>query len=127
MGLHEGGGEEGVGGWGGGGRARGSEPQGASALPRTPDARSPHLPPPSPGAFTLVFREDTVDEAAVQRQMMGGGGGAPGAGPPDMAKAFEAERAALGLAAVVPRTAVAEAAAREAMAGVLAQPPVVRR
>jgi hypothetical protein len=57
------------------------------------------------GVFTLLFADGALDEAALQRAAMtggfGGGGAAGGAGgggaPPDMAKAFEAEKAALAL------------------------------
>jgi ER membrane protein complex subunit 3 len=53
------------------------------------------------GVFTLLFADAALDEAALQRAAMTGGfggGGSGGAGPPpDMGKAFEAEKAALAL------------------------------
>lgn len=73
------------------------------------------------GAFMLAFREGgVVDEAAMQRAAMGmGGGGMPGAGaaaPPDPAKAFEAEQAAVSaLVWDAPRLEGAESAACEAL------------
>ena len=58
------------------------------------------------GVFTLLFADAALDEAALQRAAMTGGfgGGSGAAGPPpDMAKAFEGEKAALGLYAPVCR------------------------
>jgi len=54
------------------------------------------------GVFTLLFADAALDEGALQRQAMSGGfgGGGPASGggaPPDMGKAFEAEKAALAL------------------------------
>ena len=68
------------------------------------------------GAFMLAFREGgVIDEAAMQRAMMGGGGlggGGANAAPPDPAKAFEAEQAAVSaLAWDAPRIEGAEALA----------------
>ena len=75
------------------------------------------------GAFLLAFREGVVDEVAAQRAAMGMGGGGPmGPGPPDPAKAFEGEKAALALLDGPPRTDRAEAAAADALRACLARP-----
>jgi len=77
------------------------------------------------GLFVLAFRESAVDDMAAQRAAMGGGGGGGpfGAGPPDPAKAFEGERAALALLPTGPGrvAATAEQAAVDALTAAAAR------